>query len=172
MKALILAALLLLGCAHRPCEPTRTLYVVSHGWHSGIVVEGAALAKRFPQVDLGNYKYLEIGWGEERFYQARQPTLARALRALWPSASVLHVVAFDEPPLRYFAASEVAAVRTDDAGYAATLDFIAGTFTPGVTRLGPSLYGEGAFYRAEGTFHLFNTCSSWVAAALEKAACR
>lgn len=170
-----LLAVLLSACAQqpiRPCEPTRTLYVVSHGWHSGIVVEREELLRRIPGLPGGNEKYLEVGWGEERFYQARETTVGMKLRAaLWPNASVLQVVPFAGSPGRYFAASDVTEVRTDEAGYAAALAFIAATFKPKLERLGRSLYGEGWFYRAEGSFHLFNTCNTWVAAVLSKAAC-
>lgn len=164
-----LLTLLLSACAQqRPCEPTRTLYVVSHGWHSGIVLEREELVRRLPGLgpQLGDHRYLEIGWGEERFYQAREPTVGMALRAaLWRNPSVLQVVPFTDFP------RSVAEIRTDEAGYAAALDFIAGSFA-GLERLGPSLYGEGWFYRAEGAFHLFNTCNSWVAEALQIASCR
>jgi len=169
---LAVAALLLAACAHRPCESTRTLYVVDHGWHSGIVVERAALVRRLPALgaEIGHEGYVEIGWGEERFYQARETTVGMALRAVSrPNASVLQVVPLAGPPQRYF--TNVTEMRTDDSGYAATLDFIAATFKPELERLGPSLYGEGWFYRAEGSFHLFNNCNSWVAAAVEKARC-
>ncbi len=148
--------------------------MVSHGWHSGIVVQRADLVNRLPALapDMGHEGYVEIGWGEERFYQAREPTLGMALRAaLWRNASVLQVVPFAGPPRRYFASSKVVEVRLDEAGYLAVLTFIADSFE-GVERLGPSLYGGGWFYRAEGSFHLFNTCNSWVARALEKAGSR
>jgi len=174
----LLLAVLLGGCAQAPlrtCEPTRTLYVVGHGWHSGIVVERADLVSRVPALaaDIGREGYVEVGWGEERFYQAPDATLAMGLRAvLQRNASVLHVVPFTGPPRGYFAQSEVIEVRTDEPGYSAALDFIAATFKPGIERLGPSRYGQGGFYRAEGSFHLFNTCNSWVAGVLEKAACR
>lgn len=160
--------LLLSACAHQPppdgCQPTRSLYVVDHGWHSGVVVERDALQKHLPGLRAASGKYLEIGWGEERFYQARQTTIGMALRAvLQPNPSVLQVV-----PLHESLGREV---RTNEAGYAAALDFIAASFEPGLERLGPSLYGQGWFYRAEGSFHLFNTCNTWVAEVLKKAAC-
>ena len=175
---LILCTALLAACAEpRPCEPTHTLYVVNHGWHSGIVVERAELLKKRPglEPDLGQARYVEIGWGEEDYYQATDPHLGTALSAvLWLNPSVLQVVPFDEPPQRYFAQSEIREVRTDQAGYDATLGFIAESFkrTPGLDRLGPSLYGQGWFYRAKGSFHLFNTCNRWTAQALEPARCR
>lgn len=173
-SSVLLLAVLLSACAHqgtRPCEPTRSLYVVSHGWHSGVVVERGELAKHLPALtdEIGHEAYVEVGWGEERFYQARETTVGMKLRAaLWPNASVLQVVPFADPPSRYFANSEVTEVRTDDAGYAAALEFIAATFKPDLQRVGPSLYGEGWFYRAEGSFHLFNNCNTWVGSVLER----
>jgi uncharacterized protein (TIGR02117 family) len=163
----------LAACAQQPaCDATRTLYVVSHGWHSGVVVERADLVKRLPGLALGEASHVEIGWGEERFYPARETTLGMALRAVLQSnASVLQVVPFAGSARGYFAASEVAEVRTDEAGYAAAVDFIAATFKAPLERLGPSLYGNGWFYRAEGSFHLFNTCNTWVRDVLEKAQC-
>lgn len=170
-----LLAVALGACAHQPqtaCEPTRTLYVVSHGWHSGIVLERDELVSRLPMLGIGREGYVEVGWGEERFYQARETTLGMALRALLqPNTSVLQVVPFSGAPHRYFAGSELVEVGTDEAGYSAALAYIAATFKPQLERLGRSLYGEGWFYRAEGSFHLFNTCNTWVSAVLEKAAC-
>lgn len=170
------------GCASQPidreapaCRPLQALYVVSHGWHTGIVVKRDDLVKLLPPLagDIGNEGYAEIGWGEERFYQAGTGTPGLALRAvLWPNSSVLQVVPFTGPPHRHFPQSEVIEVRVEKAGYAAALAFIAGSFTRtpdrGVARLGPSQYGNGWFYRAQGSFHAFNTCNTWVARAIEK----
>ena len=171
------------GCAAQPghgetpaaCESLRVLYVVRHGGHTGIVVRTNDLVALLPPLagDLGSEGYAEIGWGEERYYQAGTGTATLALRAaLWPNPSVLQLVAFSGSPASHFKQNEVVEVRVDEGGYAAALAFIAESFTRtldrGVIRLGPSLYGSGWFYRAEGTFHLFNTCNTWVARAIEK----
>ena len=179
MRLALLVLVLLGACARDPrlCEePMRSLYVVNHGWHSGIVVERAELLQKRPGLgpDLGQARYVEIGWGEEDFYQAKETTAFMALSAvLWLNPSVLQVVPFDELPRRYFAQSEIREVRTDQAGYDATLGFIAESFkrTPGLDRLGPSLYGEGWFYRGRESFYLFNTCNRWTARALEAGRC-
>lgn len=172
------------GCASQPihretpagCASLRALYVVRHEGHTGIVVKREDLVRLLPPlaVDIGREGYVEIGWGEERYYQAGTGTVGLALRAvLWRNSSVLQLVAFAGPPSSYFTRNEVVEVQVDEAGYGAALAFIADTFTRasdrGVVRLGPSLYGSGWFYRAEGSFHLFNTCNTWVAKAIEKA---
>jgi uncharacterized protein (TIGR02117 family) len=157
------------------CRSPQVLFVVSHGWHTGIVIDRGDLVRLLPSLagDIGEERYVEVGWGEERFYQAGKGTPGLALRAVfWPSSSVLHVVPFTGPPRSYFPQSEVVEVRVEKAGYAAALAFIAGSFTRtpdgGVLRLGPSLYGNGWFYRAQESFHAFNTCNTWVAKAIEK----
>lgn len=166
--ARLIAVLLLASCAHeRPCEPTHTLYVVDHGWHSGVVLQAQAL----PALAVTNHKYVEIGWGEERFYPARQTSVGMALRAvLWPNRSVLQVVRFSEEPRRYFA--DVSEIPTDAAGYEAAAEVIRRSFAGDLHPLGRSLYGEGAFYRAEGTFHLLNNCHHWVTRVTDAARCK
>jgi uncharacterized protein (TIGR02117 family) len=170
------------GCGSQPagreaaesCRLPRTLYVVGHGKHTGIVVKRVDLVALLPSLakDIGREGYVEIGWGEERYYQAGTGTVSLALRAaFWPNTSVLQLVAFPGPPGSHFTQAEVVELPVDEAGYGAALAFVAGTFTrapDGVpVRLGPALYGEGWFYRAEGSFHLFNNCNSWVAKAIE-----
>jgi len=176
--------LLLPGCAPRwihadateTCPSPRTLYVVSHGWHTGIVAERNELVKLVPALatDIGAERYVEVGWGEERFYQARETTVGMALRAiLQANSSVLQVVPLDSAPRQYFPQSDITEISVDEQGYRAALAFMADTFTrtpaQGVVRLSPSLYGSGWFYRAEGSFHAFNTCNTWAARAIEKA---
>ncbi|HEY3068368.1 MAG TPA: DUF2459 domain-containing protein [Methylomirabilota bacterium] len=156
------------------CEPSHGVFVVSHGWHSGIVINTHDLVKLLPPLaaDIGEAGLVEVGWGEERFYQAASGTSGMALRALLrPNASVLHVVPLARPPRESFPGSDIVEVWMDEAGYEATLAFVARSFTRategGLLRLGPSLYGGGWFYRAEGSFHAFNTCHTWVARAIE-----
>jgi uncharacterized protein (TIGR02117 family) len=147
--------------------------VVKHGWHVGIVVGRADLVVLVPRLeeDFFAAKYLEVGWGDARFYQAEDPSAGLLLRAaLWPTDSVLHVVGFSGTPARVFAASEVINVCLAPSAYERLLAFIADTFARGpeggIIRLGPGLYGASRFYGAQGSFHALNTCNSWAARAI------
>jgi uncharacterized protein (TIGR02117 family) len=182
IAAFMAAGLFLQACGSQPagrqaaenCPLPRNLYVVGHGKHTGVVVRRIDLVALLPSLaaDIGRDGYVEIGWGEERYYQAGTGTVSLALRAaFWPNTSVLQLVAFQGPPGSHFTQAEVVELPLDEAGYRAALTFVADTFTRTAdgapVRLGPALYGEGWFYRAEGSFHLFNNCNNWVAKAVE-----
>jgi uncharacterized protein (TIGR02117 family) len=149
------------------------VHVVSHGWHTGLVLPAAllrseipALAKRFPTAD-----YLELGWGDEGFYQASEITVGLALQAMfWSRGSVLHVVGVSSNPAQYFANSKVRSVCLTPDGYSRLRSFIHTSFAQGaadtVTARGPGLYGDSEFYTGKGRYHLFNTCNSWTAKGL------
>ena len=89
---------------------------------------------------------------------------------LWPTSTVIHVVPVPNSPRLQFPHSEVLEISVPQAGYEELLAYVAKSFTTtpdqNLVRLGPGLYGDGWFYRAEGTFHAFNTCNTWVAKAI------
>lgn len=172
------------GCAAKPaeqpptmteCETPHTFYVIGHGWHTGIAVHREDLVKYVLSLEngSGNGNYIEIGWGDEQFYRAKKVTLGLVLQAiLWPTPTVLHVVEFTDAPQRYFSGSVVMEISVPQTGYEKLLAYIAESFARtndnNITRLGPGLYGESRFYRANGVFHAFNTCNTWVIKAIER----
>jgi len=94
------------------------------------------------------------------------------LRAvLWPTSSVLHVVAFRGPPGTYFSGLEVVELSVSEAGYNELLAFVAASFARtldgALICLGTGLYGDSWFYIAEGSFTALNNCNTWVARAIE-----
>ncbi len=169
------------GCAPQPqrdlatedCGVLRTFFVVNYGWHTGLVVSRADLGGMIeplaPDFDHGDY--LEIGWGDRLFYQSGDLNIGLMLRAaLWPTETVMHVVGIPIEPRRYFVAGDLYAVDVPESGYRDLLAFVAAGFKRSsegtLEKLGPALYGAGWFYRAEGRFHLGNTCNTWVAKAI------
>ncbi|HXW23406.1 MAG TPA: DUF2459 domain-containing protein [Xanthobacteraceae bacterium] len=170
-------------------EPTGTVFVVSHGYHAGIVLPRAALAevasrRGYPALvavsaRFAAYPFLEIGWGDEGFYRSvptlASLTVAMAARALFMpgNPSVLHVVGLIYPPRSAFPAADIIALDLSSDGFARMLGRIDATFAPagGVAAddLGAGLYGPSRFYRANGTFNIFQVCNHWLADLLDAA---
>lgn len=187
ISRLLIAVLLFpAGCSSlHPCNvpdtPAASLHsiqVVRRGWHTGIIIAVAdwpdrkwPLLAAFPQE-----KYLEFGWGDERFYQAEETTPWLASRAaLWPTASVIHVIG-----LRSLAADEVQAddiveVRVSAAGIAALAASIQREFAGEI----PTVSGQplnmapmpNRFYEAKRSFYFPRMCNWWTAKRLQDAGC-
>jgi uncharacterized protein (TIGR02117 family) len=159
-------------------EPALTIYLVSHGWHVGIVVNTADIPDdvRLVHEDFSSAGYLEIGWGDRDFYQTPRPHLGIALKAIFlPTPSVLHIVAFNDSVAAYFPHSEIIRVRLSDAGFQRLIRYIAASYdrdpVGNLIPSGAGLYGVSQFYRSQETYHLFRTCNVWTARALYTAGC-
>ncbi len=157
-------------------EPRKTIYLVNHGWHAGIVLRRADIPDNiWPK--LGNFpdmEYLEVGWGDMDYYQIPDPHLGFILKAaLLPTASVLHIVGFNDHVPAYFPYSEIIRIELSSAGFERLSRTIASSFAldkaGNTTSPSPGLYGNSRFYLSRETYHLFNTCNVWTARALRTA---
>jgi len=157
-------------------EPRKTIYLVNHGWHAGIVLRRADIPDNiWPK--LGNFpdmEYLEVGWGDKDYYQIPDPHLGFILKAaLLPTASVLHIVGFNDHVPAYFPYSEIIRIELSSAGFERLSRTIASSFAldkaGNTTSPSPGRYGNSRFYLSRETYHLFNTCNVWTARALRTA---
>lgn len=153
-----------------------TIYVVSHGWHTGIVIARANLSDKLAFIpgELGDSPYYEFGWGEKDFYQAPENTVGLALRALlWVNDSTMHVVAVPSLPAEYFAESEVVELHVSSDGHQNLTTAIAASFAKDINGQSKStregLYGPSLFFDGVGKYYLFHTCNTWTAQTLAKA---
>ena len=154
----------------------RVIYVVSHGWHTGVVVLGKSLEAElgFLSQDFGRSEYYEIGWGEKGFYQAKKITSGLTVKAIfWPTDSVMHIVSLPVAPQDYFIDSDVIEVRMSNKGLENLIASVSGSFkrdsTGSVIKTKSGLYGQSIFYEAVGKFYVTNNCNTWVARALYSA---
>jgi uncharacterized protein (TIGR02117 family) len=157
-------------------ERGETIYLVSHGWHAGIVLRRADIPDSvWPAPgDFPDAQYLEVGWGDRDYYQTPDPHMGLILKAaLSPTASVLHIVGFSGPVPAYFPYSEIIRIELSSAGFEHLSRTIVESFARdgdgNVTSLGPGLYGNSRFYLSRETYHLFNTCNVWTARVLRAA---
>lgn len=161
-----------------PDDPSKTIYLVRHGWHAGIVVKRADIpAGIWPQHhDFPDADYLEVGWGDRDYYMTPSPHLGITLKAgLVPTASVLHIVGFSGSVKRYFPGSEVIRIELSEIGFERLCSYLENSYAldeAGRSQtLGPSLYGAGRFYLSRENYHAFNTCNVWTARGLREAGC-
>ena len=179
---IIFSFALLTGCTKPvseiyPPDPERTdnktVYIVNHGLHTGIALSKKDSSPYMHSFDdFKHSRYLEIGLGDEIYYQTEPNTLWMGIRALfWPTNSVLHVAALQTDPVAYFSDSKVVQLKLSQQGFIRLVNFIDKSFALDekgeIIKLGNGLYGTSSFYRAEGTFHLFNNCNTWSARTIQ-----
>jgi len=174
---LLVLAGVVAGCAGMGVPAgSNTIYLVGHGWHTGIVLPWTDEVARAwpPGLHVRQARYVEVGWGEREFYPAPRNSSGAALRALfWRNESVLHLVAFDAPVSDYFPAAERVAVGIDSAAYRRLIAAVGASFARAgdgrALPLAAGLYGDSRFYGSRDRYHLFNTCNVWTADKLRQA---
>ena len=157
-------------------EPLKKIYLVSHGWHAGIVLRRTDVPDvLWPELGgLPETRHLEVGWGDMDYYRTVDPHIGHIFKAgLWPTASILHIVAFDANVPAYFLYSEIIEIELSATGLERLSRAIAESFAVdeagNATSLGPGLYGNSRFYRSREKYHLFNTCNVWTSRVLRTA---
>jgi uncharacterized protein (TIGR02117 family) len=184
-RILLPATMVLVACQNAMVEPAtsapwpprpgeeKIVYLLSHGWHTGIVVQRAEIREDLwpEKADFPDLTYLEVGWGDEAFYRARENTLFMALEAaLTPTRSVVHVVGFNGTVTTFFANSGIVELPVSEQGLHDLVRYIHDTIEreSGPTFLGSGLQRNSRFYRAVGSYSLFNNCNDWAARALAR----
>jgi uncharacterized protein (TIGR02117 family) len=154
-------------------EPVTALYLVSHGWHVGMIIRQADIPDGvWPSGrDFPDAEYLEVGWGDRTFYQALNPHFGHALKsALLPTESVLYIFGFSGSVAAHFPYSEIVEIELPTAGMQRLAGHIAASYARddvgNITSLGEEFYPNRRFYPSRETYHLFNTGNVWAARAL------
>lgn len=167
------AVLLAARAARAEGARCRSVYVAGHARHAGIVVDRRDFdpVRSIATPEFLARDWLEFGWGDADFYQAKGESVLLGLKALFlPTGAVVHVHGFNGPPAVNFPKSEVIELRLTAGGYARLMDFIRASFArdaDGRARvLGAGLYGLSRFYDGTGTYSMFYTCNTWAAEAL------
>jgi uncharacterized protein (TIGR02117 family) len=188
MKVILLIVILslLTACSSKPYVVKHTempaavgqeeIYIVSHGWHTGFVVPAKRIQNQLPKLRkrFGDIPYIEFGWGDKDFYQAKEITTGLTLKAiLWPTESVIHAVAVPEKADKFFANSIVETLCLSGREYSSLLRFISESFYKDedgrILELEGGIYGNSQFYKGVGNFYLMNTCNKWTAKGLKSA---
>ncbi len=145
------------------------VYLVSHSWHSGLVVPwaGRGSAALFAGNKFDTCHSLEIGWGDKAYYMSGKGS---AKAVAWPTPSVVHVVCLEAPVRKKFPSSEIISFNLNIDSVDVLINYIRQELkldSSGRARaLGPGLYGRSVFYEGARSFWALRTCNTWAGEAL------
>jgi uncharacterized protein (TIGR02117 family) len=161
-----------------PPEPDRLrdVWLVRHGWHTRIAVARADVDPSiWPESgDLGDVRYLEVGWGDRDFYPAPSPSIWDAIDPIVRrTPAVLHVGGFDRPPAQSVPGTPIVRIRVSAEGFAHLTRFIHEHYVlednGAPVRLRPGYYPRSWFYLAHGRYHVLANSNNWTLRALRAA---
>ena len=181
----LIIALMLLGCTSANEYTGRDsagelyphkIYVINQGWHTGIVlkVNEVNIADMPEIIEFRGNEYIDIGWGDEAYYRIPGFDIKLAARALLsPTSSTLKIRTLNIPVETYYKTYRycIEYHLTEDE-FKELCRYISNTFLKSRDRRPVVLENRQNiiyFYKAVGDYHLFNTCNTWVAGALEEA---
>jgi len=150
------------------------IYLVKQRWHTGIVFKREEIDTTIWK-DIHafkNFNYVDVGWGDEEFYQYPDFDFELAVKALfYPTNSTLRIEGINISIDEYASFSDIAIeLSISSDGLEKIYKFIDSTYQRdenGKSILLSERYnGYIKFYKAKGEYHLFNTCNTWVAEAL------
>ena len=178
----VAAALMLMPAnAKAPAEPSSVeAYVLSNGVHTDLVLPvrsavidwRALFDPRDAKAPPPDAEFVAVGWGDRDFYLNTPTwadlTAARAFGALrGGNRALLHVTWLRRADLR----GSVWRLPLSVPQYAALAGHVHAAL-PGARAVpiaGAHYDGNDAFYEANGSYHLFETCNTWTGRGLRRA---
>ena len=165
-----------------PSENGIEIFLVSNSVHSDIILpldhpefswRDQFAAEDFDD-DISVATHVAIGWGDKGFFistptweDLKASTVANAL--FWPSGTCMHV----NMTRADFLTSDARSVKISRPQFMQLSKSIQASFKGAgvpITPIDCANYGTSdRFYEARGSYHLFNTCNSWVGVQLRAA---
>lgn len=171
----LLGALVPVHPKFRPSSNGVDIYLSTNGMHTNFILPVKNeifdwthfMDHQLYEINLHSNALLSFGWGDQAIYLDlpawNQLTLKLALRTLFlPTPALLHIEAHLTPP-----PENTVHTRISKEQYAQLCQFIFSTFKLGQQNDVQLVPGAGytandQFYQAEGKYHVFNTCNTWV----------
>lgn len=153
------------------------IYFIKQDWHTAIVFKLNELdSDLFREYEsFSEFILIDIGWGDEEFYQYPGFDSGLAFKALfYATPSTLRVEGINLSKEEYFNLSEIVIelVVTDEQ-FKMICNYINKTFYQNyegkTVILNRRADGKISFYKANGSYHLFNNCNTWLAKGLKEA---
>lgn len=157
-------------------DSLKTVYLIKERWHTAVVfniedVDSIIL----PEIKyFRNAEMIDIGWGDEAFYQHPEFDWDLAYQAIFHSTpSTLRVEGINITKQQYFDISEIVVeLKINDEQIKILQKYISDTIFRNENGdyeiLSTQYLNRVYFLKANGSYHLFNTCNTWLARGLKK----
>lgn len=157
-------------------DSEKVIYLVKIRWHTGIIFKTDQVdTSRWKFIDdFKEYEYVDVGWGDEEFYQHPGFDIELAVRALFINTrSTLRISGFNRSIDKYLRSTDYAEKMTlTDGAYDRLCSYIQSAYITEENKpviLSEQFGGGVKFYEAKGYYNVFNTCNTWIARALNSA---
>lgn len=147
------------------------IYFIKDAWHVGIVFPVNNITESQLSIlrNFKKYKYVDIGWGDAKFYQHSGINYLLAAEALlYPTPSVVRVQGY-QLSIEYFIkwSDYTVSLHVNKTQLKSLLTFIknslsktkSGNYIISSTKLDDDII----FYKSNLKYYLFKTCNTWVA---------
>lgn len=158
-------------------DSLKTIYLIKQRWHTAIVFHTEDVDTTIlPEVKyFKGAELIDIGWGDEAFYQHPDFDWDLAYQALfYPTPSTLRVEGIFISMIEYFNLSEIVVeLKITNEQLKILQGYISDTIWRDEKNqhkvLSTQYLNRVYFLKANGEYHLFNTCNTWLANGLEQA---
>jgi uncharacterized protein (TIGR02117 family) len=152
-----------------------TVYIINNNIHSGIVipVNNESLKGITALYYFKDFQFVDFGWGEETDYQDIEENYWHDVKAvIMSNPSVTRVQGYRSVDDLFVDQSDFTVkLSLSKDQFTKLIYFIDGSFTKdaanGLIITSKRYSGEVIFFRSPYRYHLFNTCNTWVAKALQ-----
>lgn len=157
-------------------DSLKTIYLIKQRWHTAVVFQTDDIDSLiFPEIKyFKKAELIDIGWGDEAFYQHPDFDYEIAYLALFHATpSTLRVEGIYIPKQQYFDISEIVVeLKINDEQLRILLKYISDTMwkdeNGNYEILSTQYLNRVYFFKANGSYHLFNTCNTWLARGLKQ----
>lgn len=158
-------------------DSLHTIYLIKQRWHTAIVFHCEDVDSTIlPEVNyFAGAELIDIGWGDEAFYQYPDFDWYLAYQALfYPTPSTLRIQGIYITIVEYFDLSEIVVeLKIYNEQLKILLKYISNTIWRNAEdqseMLSAQYLNRVYFFKANGDYYLFNTCNTWLAKGLKRA---
>ena len=157
-------------------DSLKTIYLIKQRWHTAVVFHKEDVDTIiFPEIKyFQKAELVDIGWGDEVFYQHPGFDWDLAYQALfYATPSTLRVEGIYITKQQYFDISEIVIeLKINNEQLKDLQKYISDTIWRDENHkhkiLSTQYLNRVYFFKANGSYHLFNTCNTWLARGLKQ----